>query len=97
MKEMGPTGIETGEKASNFKTFGEKDLVIGDRGYCSKQGIAMIKRSASTIPIYFDTISMPSFFICNWIYVLVSADKYSHPLLVRPSYPPLDKVTAYTW
>jgi hypothetical protein len=39
MKEMALTATETGEKASNFKTFGEHDIVIGDRGYCSKQGI----------------------------------------------------------
>jgi hypothetical protein len=39
MKEMALTATETGEKASNFKMFGEQDIVIGDRGYCSKQGI----------------------------------------------------------
>ncbi|MDR1232079.1 MAG: IS4 family transposase [Spirochaetaceae bacterium] len=42
MKEMALTAAETGEKASNFKTFGEQDIVIGDRAYCSKQGIAYL-------------------------------------------------------
>jgi hypothetical protein len=31
MKEMALTTTETGEKAGNFKTFGERDIVIGDR------------------------------------------------------------------
>ena len=39
MKEMALTTTETGEKVSNFKGFGDKDIVIGDRVYCSKQGI----------------------------------------------------------
>ncbi|MDR2660377.1 MAG: transposase [Spirochaetaceae bacterium] len=39
MKEMALTGVETGEKASNFKSFGEGDIVVGDRAYCNKQGI----------------------------------------------------------
>jgi hypothetical protein len=39
MKEMALTATEQGEKASNFKSFGEQDLVIGERAYCSKQGI----------------------------------------------------------
>jgi hypothetical protein len=42
MKERALTGTETGEKASNFKRFGEQDLLIGDRGYCSTQGIAYL-------------------------------------------------------
>jgi hypothetical protein len=42
MKEMALTGVETGEKASNFKNFGKGDIVIGDRGYCSKQGIGYL-------------------------------------------------------
>jgi hypothetical protein len=42
MKEMTLTGMGTGEKASNFKRFGEQDLLIGDRGYCSTQGIAYL-------------------------------------------------------
>ncbi|MDR1219009.1 MAG: transposase [Treponema sp.] len=42
MKEMALTMTETGEKASDFKTFGEQDIVIGDRAYCSKQGIAYL-------------------------------------------------------
>ncbi|MDR2730535.1 MAG: transposase, partial [Treponema sp.] len=39
MKEMALTTTGTGEKVGNFKTFGERDIVIGDRAYCSKQGI----------------------------------------------------------
>jgi hypothetical protein len=39
MKEMALTATEQGEKASNFKTFGEGDIVTGDRAYCGKQGI----------------------------------------------------------
>jgi hypothetical protein len=39
MKEMALTGTEQGEKACNFKSLGKKDLVIGDRAYCGKQGI----------------------------------------------------------
>jgi hypothetical protein len=39
MKEMALTGTEQGEKAGNFKSFGEGNIVLGDRGYCSKQGI----------------------------------------------------------
>jgi hypothetical protein len=39
MKEMALSGTEQGEKVSNFKTFGENDIVTGDRAYCSKQGI----------------------------------------------------------
>jgi hypothetical protein len=39
MKEMALTGTGVGEKLSNFKTFGKDDMVIGDRAYCSKQGI----------------------------------------------------------
>jgi len=42
MKEMTLTKTDTGEKVSNFKTFGERDIVIGDRAYCSKQGIAYL-------------------------------------------------------
>jgi hypothetical protein len=38
MKETALAVAETGEKASNFKTFGEGDIVIGDRAYCGKQG-----------------------------------------------------------
>jgi hypothetical protein len=36
MKEMALTAAEQGEKAGNFKSFGEKGVVIGDRAYCSK-------------------------------------------------------------
>jgi hypothetical protein len=39
MKEMVLTGTEEGEKVSNFKSFGEGDIVIGDRAYYSKQEI----------------------------------------------------------
>jgi hypothetical protein len=42
MKEMSLTATETGEKVSNFKTFVANDIVIGDRAYCSKQGIAYL-------------------------------------------------------
>ncbi|MDR2658583.1 MAG: hypothetical protein LBC27_01145, partial [Spirochaetaceae bacterium] len=36
---MKETATEEGEKVSNFKSFGEGDIVIGDRAYCSKEGI----------------------------------------------------------
>jgi hypothetical protein len=39
MKEIALTGTEQREKVSNFKNFGERDLVTGDRAYCGKQGI----------------------------------------------------------
>jgi hypothetical protein len=39
MKELALTTVKTGEKASTFKAFGANDIVIGDRVYCSKQGI----------------------------------------------------------
>jgi hypothetical protein len=39
LKEMVLTATETGEKVSNFQRFGENDVVIGDRAYCTKQGI----------------------------------------------------------
>jgi hypothetical protein len=42
MKERVLTGTEQGEKVSNFKSFGGKDMVIRDRAYCSKQGIAYV-------------------------------------------------------
>jgi hypothetical protein len=38
MKEMALATTETGEKVSNFKAFGETDIVTGDRAYYSKQG-----------------------------------------------------------
>lgn len=47
MKEMVLTDIKTGEKISNFHRFGEKDIVIGDRAYCSKQGIAYLLSNKS--------------------------------------------------
>jgi hypothetical protein len=42
MKEMALAAAETGEKASNFKTFGEGDIVIGGRAYRGKQGIGYL-------------------------------------------------------
>jgi hypothetical protein len=39
---MALTATETGEKAYNFKRFGEQDIVTGDHAYCSKQGIAYL-------------------------------------------------------
>jgi hypothetical protein len=39
MKEMALTAAEQGEKAGNFKSFGEKGIETGDRAYCGKQGI----------------------------------------------------------
>jgi hypothetical protein len=39
MKEMALAATENGEKASDFKAFGERYAVIGDRAYCGKQGI----------------------------------------------------------
>ncbi len=42
MKEMALTDIKTGEKVSNFQRFGKDDLVIGDRAYCSRAGIAYL-------------------------------------------------------
>jgi hypothetical protein len=45
MKEMALTGTEQGETACNFKSFGKKDIVIGDRAYCSKEGIEYLVTS----------------------------------------------------
>jgi hypothetical protein len=42
MKEMALARTEQGEKARNFKSFGEQGLVIGDWAYCSKQGIVYL-------------------------------------------------------
>jgi hypothetical protein len=33
MKEMALTGTGRGEKAGNFKSFGEKDIVMGDHQF----------------------------------------------------------------
>jgi hypothetical protein len=55
MKEMALTKTETGEKASNFKSFGERDIVIGDRAYCSKQGIAYLLGRKSGFLFQFGT------------------------------------------
>jgi hypothetical protein len=55
MKEMALTTTETGEKTSNFKRLGEQDLVIGDRGYCNKQGIAYNIEEGSGFLFRFET------------------------------------------
>jgi hypothetical protein len=55
MKEMALTGTEQGEKVSNFETFGENDIVIGDRAYCSKQGIEYLSRKNSGFLFRFGT------------------------------------------
>ena len=55
MKEMALTPGETGEKASNFKTFVENDIMIGDRAYCSKQGIEYLLDSKSDFLFRFGT------------------------------------------
>jgi hypothetical protein len=55
MKEMALATTGTGEKASNFKTFGEKDIVIGGRAYCSKQGIEYLLGRKSDFLLRFGT------------------------------------------
>jgi hypothetical protein len=55
MKEMALTSMETGEKVSNFKAFGEHDIVMGDRAYCSKQGIAYLLGRGSGFLFRFGT------------------------------------------
>jgi hypothetical protein len=55
MKEMVLTKTETGEKASNFKTFSENDIMIGDRAYCSKEGIEYLLESGSGFLLRFGT------------------------------------------
>ena len=55
MKEMALTTTETGEKVSNFKAFGENDIVIGDRVYCSKQGIEYLLDRKSDFIFRFGT------------------------------------------
>jgi hypothetical protein len=55
MKEMVLSTTETGEKVSNFKTFGENDIVIGDRAYCSKQGIECLLGLKSGFLLRFGT------------------------------------------
>jgi hypothetical protein len=47
MKEMALTDTKTGEKISNFKAFGENDVVIRDRAYCSKQGMTYLSEKGS--------------------------------------------------
>jgi hypothetical protein len=39
MKEMSLTKTDCGEKLGNFEKFVEGDIAMGDRGYCSIQGI----------------------------------------------------------
>jgi hypothetical protein len=55
MKEMALTGTGVGEKLSNFKTFGKDDVVIGDRAYCSKQGIEYLRGVGSGFLLRFGT------------------------------------------
>jgi IS4 transposase len=55
MKEMALTTTETGEKVSNFKTFGERDIVIGDRAYCSIQGMEYLLGRKSDFLFRFGT------------------------------------------
>ncbi|MDR1901125.1 MAG: transposase [Treponema sp.] len=55
MKEMALTGTGVGEKLGNFKTFGKDDLVIGDRAYCSKQGIEYLRGAGSGYLLRFGT------------------------------------------
>jgi len=61
MKEMALTTGETGEKVSNFKTFGENDIVIGDRVYCSKQGIEYLLGRKSDFLFRFVSITSDNF------------------------------------
>jgi hypothetical protein len=55
MKEMALTATGQGEKAGNFRSFGEQDLMIGDRAYCSKQGIAYLLGRGSGFLFRFGT------------------------------------------
>lgn len=55
MKEMLLTDTGNGEKLSNFKNFGKNDVVIGDRGYCSIQGMEYLKERGSDFIIRFAT------------------------------------------
>jgi hypothetical protein len=55
MKEMALTGTGQGEKVSNFKSFGGKDIVMGDRAYCSKQGIEYLLGRGSGFVFRFGT------------------------------------------
>jgi hypothetical protein len=57
MKEMALTGTETGGKASNFKTFVEKDIGIGDRAYCGKQGIACLLGRGISVSVWDKMVS----------------------------------------
>ena len=47
LREMKVTTIETGEKLRNFTHFGGNDVVIGDRGYGSIQGIEYMRECES--------------------------------------------------
>jgi hypothetical protein len=55
MKEMALTKTEQGEKVSNFKTFTRNDIVMGDRAYCSKQGIEYLLERGSGFLLRFGT------------------------------------------
>jgi hypothetical protein len=55
MKEMALTGTGQGEKAGNFGTFGEQDIVIGDRAYRGKQGIGYLLGRGSGFLFRFGT------------------------------------------
>jgi hypothetical protein len=62
MKEMALTGTGQEEKASNFKSFGEQDLAVGDWAYCSKQGIEYLLGRKSDYLFRFGT---KRFHACN--------------------------------
>ena len=47
MKEMKLTDTKRGEKLSNFETVGKEDVVVADRGYCSRQGIEYLRERGS--------------------------------------------------
>jgi hypothetical protein len=47
--------FKEGEKVSNFKSFGEGDMVIGDRAYSSKQGIEYLLGSGCDFVLRFGT------------------------------------------
>jgi hypothetical protein len=55
MKERALTTADCGEKGSNFKTFGEKDLVRGERAYCGKQWITYLLERNSAFVFGFGT------------------------------------------
>ena len=55
MKEMALTPPETGEKISNFKTFGVNDIAMADRIYCTIQGIEYLLGKNSGFVFRFGT------------------------------------------